>query len=103
MPNITISPSETFFSSTGSSPPSTDQLIIWRYILNDRRLSFKSRGLFAYLLTNPDVTVNDLINSGPDERVSVHSALKELEQLRYIDRTTVRDSSGRFMIVGVRS
>jgi hypothetical protein len=103
MPHLIIPPGDTFFCATGSSPPSTDQLIVWRYILNDRRLSFKARRLFAYLLTNPDATLNDLTNSGPDERVSVLSGLKELEQLGYVTRSTVRDSSGRFVVVGVRS
>ncbi|OWY63799.1 hypothetical protein B7486_50950 [cyanobacterium TDX16] len=68
--------------------------------LLDTRLSWKARGILAYLLTKPDdweIIVANLINaSEPDGRESLRSGLKELENLGYIIRARRQDERGRF-------
>lgn len=58
-------------------------------ILADHRLSWKARGILAYLLSKPDhweVMVQHLVNSGPDGRDAVRGALKELEEVGYLTK-----------------
>lgn len=58
----------------------------------DRRLSFKARGLLAYLLAKPDdwqVRMEDL-TSQQDRLTSVRAALKELEAYGYVKRSRAR-------------
>lgn len=69
--------------------------------LLDSRLSWKAKGILAYLLTKPDdweIIVANLINaSEPDGRESLRSGLKELEALGYIVRERRQDERGRFV------
>jgi len=56
--------------------------------LTDARLSWKARGLWAYLMSLPadwEVSVNDLVKRGPDGRDSVYGILKELKSYGYIE------------------
>lgn len=49
--------------------------------LEDDRLSYKAKGLLAYLLSKPDdwkVIVGNLVNSSKDGKASVYAGLKEL-------------------------
>lgn len=63
--------------------------------LSDERLSWKARGLLAYLLSKPDkweVNISDLVNrSQKDGRESVQAGLKELRALGYADLVTTRE------------
>ncbi len=68
--------------------------------LNDSRLSFKARGILAYLLDKPDnwqVVVQDLVNNAPEGRTAIYSGLKELEKFGYLKRAPVRDEKKRFL------
>ena len=68
-------------------------------ILNDSRLSWKARGLAAYLLTKPDnwnISREHLETQAPDGSASVRSALKELRDLGYITSEPGRTADGRF-------
>lgn len=59
------------------------QIIFFR----DSRLSYKARGILAYLLTLDGnyFNISDLLGSGKhDKLTSVRSGLKELQQLKYI-------------------
>jgi ABC-type lipopolysaccharide export system ATPase subunit len=50
--------------------------------LDDPRLSFKAKGILAYLLSKPDnwkVIVKDLINHSQDGKKAVYSGLRELK------------------------
>ena len=54
--------------------------------VNDNRLSWKARGLLIYLLSKPDdweVRVQQLVDSSPDGKSSVQSAMRELKNLGY--------------------
>lgn len=67
--------------------------------LRDERLSFKARGVLAYLLSMPDNwTVSDrhLATVGPDGRHAVQAALKELETHGYLRRERHRAENGKF-------
>jgi hypothetical protein len=68
--------------------------------LNDDRLSYKARGLLAYLLSKPpdwQVWVRDLINrSQKDGETAVRSALKELKEWGYMQEHQSRMEDGTF-------
>jgi hypothetical protein len=73
--------------------------VINNTILNDSRLSWKARGLAAYLLTKPDnwnISREHLETQAPDGSASVRSALKELRNLGYITSEPGRTTDGRF-------
>ena len=80
--------------------PNRDKFtIISNVPLNDERLSWKARGLLAYLLSKPDswaVVVADLVKRSPDGRASVLTGLVELEKLGYIKRSSKRGDAWRF-------
>lgn len=68
------------------------------YFLSDERLSWKGKGVLAYLLSKPSnwrVFVSDLVKRSKDGRDAVYSALKELEQAGYVERKQSRDESNR--------
>lgn len=69
-------------------------------ILDDKRLTFKARGLLAYMLSKPDdwrfYTTELVKHSQKDGRDSIDSALKEMEKIGYLKRTQKRSSNGRF-------
>jgi len=69
--------------------------------LLDIRLSWKARGLLAYLMTKPDdweISIANLVGqSESDGRESVQSGLKELETIGYIVRERAQDPQGRFI------
>lgn len=64
-----------------------DFTIISNKAINDKRLSFKARGVLFYLLSKPDnweTRITDIINSSDkDGEVAIKNALKELRNLGY--------------------
>jgi hypothetical protein len=61
--------------------------------LNDERLSFKAKGILAYLLSKPDnwqVRVSDLVKHSPEGRTAIYSGLNELKEFGYLERYPVR-------------
>ncbi len=53
----------------------------------DSRLSWKARGLLAYLLSLPDgwdIAVRDLVHRGPDGRDAVYTVLHGLKACGYL-------------------
>jgi hypothetical protein len=74
-------------------------VIISKVPLEDMRLSWRSRGLHAYLLSKPDgwiVMVAHLVKQSPDGKATVMACLKELEGYGYIVRKPKPRVSGRF-------
>lgn len=60
--------------------------------LNDENLSFKAKGILAYLLSKPDnwqVRVSDLIKHSPDGKTAIYSGLNELKQQGYLEKFPV--------------
>ncbi|MBO2944890.1 helix-turn-helix domain-containing protein [Paenibacillus sp. F411] len=68
--------------------------IIDPWFLSDERLTWKSKGLLAYLLSKPSnwqVYVTDLVKRSKDGRDAVYSALKQLEECGYVERSQKRN------------
>lgn len=67
--------------------------------LEDTRLSFKARGLLAYMLSKSDdweFYERELITHTPDGRDAVRSALRELSSAGYLVREQAKNTSGTF-------
>lgn len=68
--------------------------------LADSRLSWRARGVLAYLLSKPNdwiVSVKDIENNGLEGRDAVQNALKELQQCGYATLETAQDDLGRLI------
>jgi hypothetical protein len=66
--------------------------------LRDQRLSFKARGLMAYLMSNTEgwsLTVHQIAKKSIEGKDSIRSAIVELELLGYLRREQSNDN-GRF-------
>ena len=67
-------------------------------VLNDTRLSWKAKGLMAFLLSKPDtweINIKNLIKQAKDGKEAVYSGITELIQFGYLVRTESRNM-GRF-------
>ena len=65
--------------------------------LDDERLSYKAKGILAYLCSKPDnwrVVVKDLITHARDGRDSIYAGLNELKTFGYYTKTAVRNEKG---------
>lgn len=66
--------------------------------LEDDRLSFKAKGILAYLLSKPDnwkVIVGNLVKYSKDGKSAVYAGLKELKECGYYVKTPIRSEDGR--------
>ncbi len=73
--------------------------VINNTVLNDKRLTWKAKGLAAYLLSKPDdwqIDRDRLADQSEDGVTAVRSALKELEDCGYLRRTRRRSDNGKF-------
>lgn len=71
--------------------------VINNNIFMDRTLSFKAKGLLCQLLSLPDTwkfTEKGLVALSTDGMSSVRSAIKELENAKYLHRERVRGTDG---------
>ena len=62
--------------------------VMSNYHLKDKRLSFKAKGLLSYMLSLPDTwdfSLNGLSSASKDNITSIRSALKELQELKYLE------------------
>lgn len=67
--------------------------------LRDRRLSFRARGVLAFLLSQPEgyrITCNDLAEEAAEGRDATAAALHELVEAGYLVRKRVQAEGGRF-------
>lgn len=67
--------------------------------IRDDRISWKARGLLAYLLSLPDwwqLRVSKLVEQGPDGRHSTRAGLAELQKFGYVLIERERNARGRF-------
>jgi hypothetical protein len=68
--------------------------------MRDTRLSRKARGLLAELMTHSvgwSVTLESLVDGGPEGRDAVRTAVIELEEAGYLVRTRQRAEDGRLL------
>lgn len=66
--------------------------------LNDPNLSYKAKGILAYLLSKPDdwkCVVSDLSKNAKDGRDSVYGGLQELRKYGYMIKRPIRNSQGK--------
>ena len=66
--------------------------------LENPNLSWKSKGILAYLLSKPDnwkVVARDLVNHATDGKSAVYSGLNELKLQGHYKKYSVRDNEGR--------
>jgi DNA-binding MarR family transcriptional regulator len=73
-------------------------VIINKGCLADSRLSWKARGVMAYILSLPDdwrVYVNELVKHAPEGKTALYAALKELEGYGYLHRERIHEN-GRY-------
>lgn len=65
--------------------------------LEDTRLSYKAKGILAYLLSKPDnwkVIVGNLVNYSTDGKAAVYAGLKELKECGYYEKKPIRNDDG---------
>lgn len=71
--------------------------------VNDERLSFRARGVLAYLVGRPPgwrFSAERIAKCSPSEgREAILTALRELEQLGYVRRSRLRGSDGRVQTI----
>ena len=75
--------------STIRTIKSKDFSVICNTFLKDERLSWKAKGILAYLLSKPDdwqIKVVDLIKRSKDGREKVYAGIKELLNAGYLQR-----------------
>lgn len=68
--------------------------------VRDERLSWKARGLLAYLMSHSEgwsTSIRDLERHGPDGRDSIRAGIAELEAAGYLVREQGRDRDNRFV------
>lgn len=66
--------------------------------LRDERLSYKAKGLLAYMLSLPDDWIfyeSELVKHSVDGKASVKSGLKELQDAGYLTRQRKRNDKGQ--------
>ncbi|MEC0241693.1 hypothetical protein P4H66_17915 [Paenibacillus dokdonensis] len=83
---------------SGKDPPPFTR--INNSMLQDERLSFKARGLLAYMLSKPDhfrFYLDELIKHTTEKKDSIRTGMKELEQLGYVHRYPVKNERGKIM------
>lgn len=79
--------------------PTSHFTILPNGVLRDMTLSFKARGLLAYILSQPDnwrTTSADLALVGPDGRDAVRTGLTELEARGYLVRLKHQAPDGKW-------
>lgn len=65
--------------------------------LEDTRLSYKAKGILAYLLSKPNnwkMIVGNLMNYSTDGKASVYAGLKELKECGYYEKIPIRNEQG---------
>lgn len=73
--------------------PPSNFTTIPNHIINDKRLSFKAKGLFMYLISKPDgwsFSADRIKNDSKDGEDSILSGLSELEKFGLLTRQKIR-------------
>lgn len=73
--------------------------VMSNYHFQDKEISLKAKGLLGLMLSLPsnwDYSVNGLAAIVKENKAAVQTALKELEEHKYLKRTRVQDETGRF-------
>ena len=68
-------------------------------VLNDKELSLKSKGLLVYLISKKDdwnFSAKGIASQNKEGLTSINNGLKELELLKYLKRTKIKNDDGKF-------
>ena len=68
--------------------------------LENKKLSWKAKGLLTYLISKPDdwkIYVSELSTRSIDGDNSVRAGLKELEKVGHLEKRRLKDKKGRFI------
>lgn len=77
-----------------------DFTIIRNEVLRDDRLSFRARGVMAYLLSQPvgfRISADEVAGAGREGRDAIRVALREMQVVGYLRREKRRTADGRLM------
>jgi len=80
--------------------PADGYAIIANHWLRDPRLSWKAKGLLAYIASHDkryQLSAEQFLAEGREARDAVRSGLRELEEAGYLRRVEARDSDGRIV------
>lgn len=76
-----------------------DYTVMSNYHLKDKNMSFKAKGLLSMMLSLPDdwdYSIKGIISISKENKTSIQSALKELEENKYLKRTKKQNEKGQF-------
>jgi len=71
-------------------------------LLNDPRISFKAKGLYAYMYSKPDgwnFTIKSIAKQNKDGVDAVASALKELKEFGWVEYEKFSDGTGSYYLL----
>jgi hypothetical protein len=81
-----------------TATPADHFTIIPNAWVRDERLSWKARGLLAYLMSHAEgwsTSITSLVALAPEGKDAVLTGIRELESAGYLRRSRLRDSRGR--------
>lgn len=87
-----------------SARPHLNYSVVHNELIEDRRLSFKARGILIYLLSKPDhwrTSMAQLASVSPEGIHAVRTGMKELETLGYIKRLRKQNSAGQWSMTTI--
>ena len=73
--------------------------IVPNQIIDDPTISFRAKGIYAYLRSKPDdweFRVSNIVGAGKEGRDAIQTALKELENAGYIERVPNQIEGGKY-------
>lgn len=73
--------------------------VMSNYHLKDANISFKAKGLLSMMLSLPDdwdYSIKGIISISKENKTSIQSTLKELEENKYLKRTRKQNEKGQF-------
>lgn len=65
-------------------------------IFTDNKLSWRAKGILAFLMLAKSASFNEVMNFSKDGRTAVSSALKELKNNKYCEIVITRETNGSF-------
>ena len=74
--------------------PENPFVMMDKRVLADPKLSYKAKGILAYLLSRPDnwiINVSDVVNHSPDGEFAIRTGIKELIIAGYVQRKVERN------------
>lgn len=73
--------------------------VVTNQILNDPEMSFRAKGLFAFLQSKPDdwkFSIERISKQTKEGKSAIREAIKELEKKGYLARTAVKNKKGKW-------